>query len=179
MNEKKYSAEDIKIIKIDESIFEGVDLSKKSFEKNLISASNCCLEFTRTLVLNELPDSICYIVCLGCSYDGNPLEEREKTYPEDYNEPERKCDSSKQVVELLWREGSVPEWINVTVDSEDKNFTYIKLECCGRFSDNHRLMYHIQEGYVPFHVLGPPIPTEFINEKEKPKYDLYWNKNKS
>lgn len=176
MSDKKYTAEDIKPIKPKSDIGCRVDISREAFEKNLISATQHALEFARTLVVNMLPDKIRYIVYLGASYDGNPLEEGEQTFPDDYAERSRCFLDSTEVVELLWREGKVPEWINVSVESEYGEATNVKLECCGRYSNNIAHIYHAHEGRAPFHVLGPPMPPGHdLSEKGK-KYELYWEK---
>ncbi len=171
MAEKKYSADDIKIIKPGESHIDLVDISRPAFEKKLVDSATHALEFTRTLVTNTLPDKIRYVVRLGASYDGNPLEDGEVTFPIDYDERERIYDSSQEVADLLWREGRVPEWINVTVLSETPGYTNVKLECCGRFSDKPEQIYHAHEGRAPFHVFGPPIP-QGVDISKGEKYQL-------
>lgn len=171
---KKYTADDITIIKSKGEYH--VDISRKCFENNLILATQLSLEFARTLVVNELPDKIKYLVILGGSYDGNSLEKGEQIFPNDYG-TRRKCFlSSSEVTELLWRDGKVPEWINIYVDSENGEYSYIKLECCGRYSSDTRHIYHAHEGKAPFHVLGPPLPPEH-DLKRAGKFDLNWNKS--
>ncbi len=170
---KKYNPEDIKVLKADPRWWDEVDISMMGFAKNLNNAAVAARDFARGYVEENLPDEMRYVVCLGCSYDGNPLSEDEKTFPEDYNEPERKCSSQDEVVKLLWRQGMVPEWINVEVDDVDSRNTVIKLICCGRFSSNKRTMYHPTEGRAPFHVLGPSLPLDYV---EGVKFPLCWNK---
>lgn len=181
MKKKQYSADDIKRLKpTDEYLkaLEAVDISRDSFKRNLISAANYAVEFARTLVSNNLPNKIRYVVFLGASYDGNPLEEGECTFPEDYSQRERHFDESESVVNLLWRDGKVPEWINVIVQSETPEYTNVKLECCGRFSDKAENLYHVNEGRAPFHVLGPNLPQGYdLSSREK--FDLKDGKKNS
>jgi hypothetical protein len=57
-----------------------------------------------------------YRVRLHSSYDGNPRVGDEVVYPEDgaYDKADAGNDcGEEEVVEVLWREGRVPEWINV------------------------------------------------------------------
>lgn len=171
MTEKKYTADDIKIVKPKVSYVDLVDISREAFEKNLLGAANHALEFARTLVTNIFPDKVRYVVYLGASYDGNPLEEGEFTFPDKDTKGERSFDSSSDVVDLLWREGKVPEWINVTVLSETLDYTNVKFECCGRFSNKVDQIYHAHEGRAPFHVLGPPIPAG-VDLSKGEKYKL-------
>ena len=161
MTKKIYTAADIKILKPQNSSARHVDISKKGFEKNFSCASAQAIEFARTLVTNNLPNLVRYKVLLGGSYDGNPLENNEHTYPENYSNSERYIDTKEDVLKLLWRNGEVPEWINVAVESATNEYTVMRLDCCGRYSNKADLMYHANEGKAPFHVLGPPEPSGF------------------
>lgn len=169
---KKYTANDIKLVKPKKEYIESVDISRTAFEKNLASASNHALEFARTLVTNDLPDEIRYVVLLGASYDESPLEEGEYTFPNDYADRERCFYRIGDIADLLWRDGKVPEWINIFVESATPEYTNIKLECCGRFSDKAEHIYHAHEGRAPFHVLGPPMPVGTDFSSQEGKYQL-------
>lgn len=169
---KNYTANDIKLVKPKKEYIDMVDISRAAFEKNLESASSYALEFARTLVINDLPDGIRYVVLLGASYDESQLEEGEYTFPEDYEHRERCFYRVSDIVDLLWRNGKVPEWVNVFVESATQEYTNIKLECCGRFSDKVEYMYHAHEGRAPFHVLGPPMPVGGDFSSQEGKYQL-------
>jgi hypothetical protein len=168
---KKYTSDDIKILKANSFDLAMVDVSKGSFQRNLTAAVIHAIEFARQLVTDDLPDRIKYVLRLGSSYDSSALEEGEQTYPEDYSKPIRYFEKSEDVVNFLWRNGKVPEWINVSVDSKTAVHTNIKLECCGRFSNRIEHIYHAHEGRAPFHVLGPPVPQGFDLSSGK-KYQL-------
>ena len=171
---KKYTADDIKVLKADPSLWDDVDISLGGFAKNLNDAACLARDFTRNYVNDLLPDNMKYLVCLGCSYDKNPLQEDEETFPEDYDNSERELSSQDELVNLLWRNGKVPEWINVQVLNADESYTYIQLICCGRFSSRKMSIYHPHEGRAPFHVLGPDLP---VNYQVGEKFDLHWRKN--
>ncbi|ELP35898.1 hypothetical protein RBSWK_00170 [Rhodopirellula baltica SWK14] len=173
---KKYTADDLQIIEVDESIYESVDLSRSAFKQNLQDAAFLARDFTRTMVTNRLPNPISYTIHYGCSYDGNPLVGDEKTFTDDYDDCPISTTSADDVTDRLWRDGFVPEWINVTVGHEDGDYTHIKLECCGRYSATPKMMYHVQEGRPPFHVLGPPMPPGYERE-DGAKFNLYWRKD--
>lgn len=175
-NREEYTADDIKIIEFDDSIYESVDLSRAAFKRNLHDAAVLARDFTRTMVTNTLPDAIVYTIHYGCSYDGNPLVEDEKTFPADYSNSPVSTASADEATDCLWRGGFVPEWINVAVSHEDGRNTHIKLECCGRYSATAKMMYHVQEGRPPFHVLGPPMPPGYERE-DGAKFNLYWRKD--
>lgn len=175
-NHQQFNVDDIKVIVPDETALAAVDLSRATFHKNLKESAILARDFTRTLVTTPLPDDISYSIRYGCSYDGNPLREDEVTFPEDYGKEAPIKKSAEEVTSLLWRDGFVPEWINVTVSHEDGERTHIKLECCGRYSQLPAMMYHIQEGRPPFHVLGPSLPPGFENRPGS-QFDLYWQKD--
>ena len=175
MGKKIYTADDIKVLSPEDATEYDIDISREGFESNLVGSASYAVEFARTFITNILPDSIKYMVYLNSSYDESALEEDEYVYPDDNELSKKLFSDNDSVVELLWRDGKVPEWINVTVEAEDDEYTTVKLECCGRFSSNEKYMYHAHEGKAPFHVLGPPIPSG-VNVDKGDKYDLYWDK---
>ncbi len=173
---EEYSADDLNFLEPADSAMDSVDLSRETFKKNLQEVAIITRDFTRTIVTTLLPDAIAYTIHYGCSYDDNPLVDDEKTFPEDYDQEPITTTSAEHVTSLLWRDGFVPEWINVTVSHEDGKFTYILLECCGRYSAIPKNMYHIQQGRPPFNVLGPPMPPGYRNPETDGKFDLYWRR---
>lgn len=175
-NINDYSEESIQKITIDESVYEAIDLSRPAFKKNLEEAATAARDFARTLVTNTLPDPISYIIHYGCSYDGNPLVGDEKTFPEDYDHEPLTTASSEEVTQCLWRDGFVPEWIDIKVSHEDGERTYITLWCCGRYSATPRKLYHVRGGHPPFQVVGPSMPHSIARKQPYEKFDLYWNK---
>jgi hypothetical protein len=169
------SAEDLSEID-DDSIYKSVDLSKPAFLDALVKSAIDSRDFARRFVSNTLPDGICYDIRFSCSYDGNPAEGDEKTFPNDANREPLIVDNAELVTQELWRDGFVPEWINVTVDRVDDCRTYIRLDCCGRFSATPEMMYHVHEGRPPFHVLSPPL-SPHVDHENGEKFDLHWDKN--
>jgi hypothetical protein len=65
---------------------------------------------------------------------------------------------AQTVVAELWRDGRIPEWINLSVVGETGAATLIEVVCCGRFTGDDTRLYHAAEGAPPFHVLGPALP---------------------
>ena len=154
-------------------------MDKTVFAERLRCASERTRDFARTQILEPLPDALRFDVQLNSSYDGNPLHPDERVYPDD---PERipghlrSWLTEEQVLELLWRDGAVPEWINLTVSEEDEDYTLIEVDCCGRFTANEQLLYHEREGYPPFHVLGPSLPpSHSLESNSKERFSLHWH----
>lgn len=169
MSDKKYTAADIRVVDPQAYKEYPVDISKQGFQSNFRSATSKAVAFAKTRVINFLPEKIKYLVYMNASNDMEPLEEGECKFSGD---PNRKVYfDDLEVAEFLWREGKVPEWINVSVCDASDEYTEVRLVCCGRFSSKKEHMYHVQELQAPFHVLGPDLPQGFdLSSGEK--FDL-------
>ena len=156
-------------------------MDKKIFHQNFIMAIEFVIPFSQKFVINLLPSNCLSLLYPNASYDGNPLVGDEQTFPEDsLHEGQEYVGPLTHLegIEFLWRNGKVPEWINVAVSRYDEEFTYLELMCCGRFTAGMGL-YHTREGYPPFHVLGPNLPPRWKSIEESGKFDLYWHGKKS
>ncbi len=139
----KYSAEGIKVNPIDDEVYENLDFSPDNFENSLITAADRARDFTQQYVTNNLPHRIQFKVYLNCSNDHicSVMREGELRITRDWEDEIYEFETPAEVVNLIWIEGKIPEWINVTVESENGELTTVALICCGRFSSNPR---HIQ-----------------------------------
>jgi hypothetical protein len=142
----------------------GGDVDRETFADRFRRAAEWSREFGQTFVLEELPDDLLFRVRLNSSYDRNPLREGEVVFPEDGSYERavgvRLCDAAA-VVDVLWRDGRVPEWINLSPIGCTESATILEVVSCGRFTDDERLLYHQDAGLPPFHVLGPNLPPEY------------------
>ena len=137
-------------------------MDRETFARRFHEAATASRECALRFVEERLPQDIRFRLRLNSSYDGNPLHADERVYPED-GEKERgralRACSAEEVVDVLWRDGLVPEWINLNVVGETPTATLVEVASCGRFTANEGLLYHKQEGWQPFHVLGPALPV--------------------
>lgn len=130
---------------------------------------------------NDLPRDIRYIVNIYSDFTEG-LDEGELTFPDSpsLNQATGIIDSNA-VVDLLWVDGAIPVWINVSIEDFSDGHSIATLECCGRFSAFEKHWYHKEEGYMPFHALSPPIPPRIILDKENgslsEKFDMRWREN--
>jgi len=135
----------------------------ETFVKHFRAAATAALDFARKFISEPLPDAMCFRVRLNCSHDAN-LHLDERVYPEDgtYERAHelRHC-TEAEVVAVLWRVGAVPEWVNVSVVGVTGAETLLKLDCCGRFTSNQKLLYHQIYGHPPFEVVGPNLPVGY------------------
>ena len=128
-----------------------------------------CLTYSREFLIDRLPDDVIYWLYANQSYDGHPPEPDEVLYPEDsLGRHQRRELDDDGVVRFLWREGRVPEWVDMTVVDVDDDHTFIELLCCGRFTANRQRLYYERQGRGPFGVKGPYLPPSFRESGEKP-----------
>ncbi|MBV6621533.1 MAG: hypothetical protein KI793_01035 [Rivularia sp. (in: Bacteria)] len=168
----KYRADQIQVIHIDDEVYENLDFSKSNFVNSLIQAANSAVEFTQKYVTNNLPKKIKYKVYLNCSYDEHAMREGEVRITRDWENEIYEFKTSQEVVNLIWIEGKIPEWINVKVESENGESTTVAFICCGRFSSNPRHIYHILQGLPPFQVVGPSLPSNWEGLEKSGKFQL-------
>ena len=149
-------------------------MQKSTFHEHLVKATSHTCEFTREFVRDYLPESFLYIVRLNQSYDRHPLKPGEHVFPDDVARHGAQVGplSAEQVVELLWRGGLVPEWIDISVAHTDGTHTFMKLICCGRFTERAEHLYYWETGVCPFGCKGPILPQGW-KEGDEP-FDLQW-----
>lgn len=152
-------------------------MEKTTFLQHLRDAAIRSHDNALQFVSNELRPPFHYHVLLNQSFDGNPLAEGEHILPDMRARGEKSTGpmTDQEVVELLWREGMVPEWIDVTPYSSDGTGTYFQLRCCGRFASKDDLLYHKEERYPPFHAPGVIIPPGWKSVEKDGRFDLHWH----
>lgn len=150
-------------------------MDKATFSEvfNRISAENRI--FAAKYVTNHLPDSYRYFVHLNQSFDENPLKPGEHVFPKDSNREGEaaKAISAAEVVGLLWRNGLIPEWIDISVHRADVEHTYFELLCCGRFTADDSMLYYRNSGQGPFGCKSPRFPPNW--SEQQGSFDLNWH----
>ena len=112
-------------------------------------------------VAESLPPQVVFLIEANASYDGNPLEDDEEVFPLDSEQGLIGPLDAEGAASWLWRDGKIPEWINVTAYDVVEERTHVRISCCGRFTAQDAHLYHRHEGYPPFHVLGPPVSLDW------------------
>lgn len=154
-------------------------MTREQFGALLATATAAAVSFARTFVVDALPDEVRYLILPNQSYDGNPLVADEEIYPDDSLVeiaglgPCTNCD----VVSFLWRNGKVPEWIDVQVDTVANGVTIVVLRCCGRFTAREDMLYYGSRGTGPFSAKSPPLPPDWT--KESGRFELDWRRKTS
>lgn len=149
-------------------------MEREVFTQRFLAASARARDFARGFVEESLPDAMLFRVRLNASYDGPPLRENERVFPEDDAHVVAKGLSrcrSAEVVDALWRDGMVPEWVDVSVIGAFEDATLVEVLACDRFTANEQLLYDQDEGLAPFHVLGPSLPPHHEPGRKFSVYD--------
>lgn len=136
-------------------------MDREVFAARFAESTRAAWRFAESLVSERLPEPLVFRVRLNQSYDGHAPRPGELRFPEDgalrTAVALSRCDAETAVA-TLWRDGHVPEWVNVGVVSETGTETVVEVVCCGRFTSDDSRLYHSEEGWPPFHVLGPALP---------------------
>jgi hypothetical protein len=155
-------------------------MDRDLFVENLKLATKSCYDCAVSIVIDHLPKPIRYIIRPNASYDGNPLEDDEVVFPEDTHRPEVGAPRDEsQVVEFFWRDGKVPEWIDLMVIDYDEQFTYVELMACGRFTAGNKHLYHTHGGMQPFSAKSPFIPLGWESAEVSGKIQLHWKQEQN
>lgn len=147
-------------------------MTKEKFGLTLLAASAASRRLATQFVVNDLPEACRYLVFLNQSYDGNPLEPGETVYPADLPQVGNLDAplSVAEVVELLWRNGVIPEWIDISPARVRGSITVFSLICCGRFTSNEKLLYYPGSEFSPFGIKSPPLLPQWTEGNER--FDL-------
>jgi len=153
-------------------------MEKELFEKRLKESSEKAIAFSRQFIIQNIPSDYSYRIFTNQSYDENPLIDDEEVFPDETLKKGTYLAKRniQDVSAYLWRDGKVPEWINMTIHDFKKYHTFIALECCGRFTKNDALLYHHHGGWPPFHLLGPATPPDWENIDKNGKFNFFWRK---
>jgi hypothetical protein len=141
-------------------------MDRETFADRFRRAAQRARDFAQSFLEEELPSQLRFRVELNASYDGNPLHTSERVFPQDSDPRRRRAVSNLDEAGALaafWRDGLVPEWIDLSVVGATGAATLVGALTCGRFTADDALLYHLEEGYAPFHVLGPSLPGGYVD----------------
>ena len=157
-------------------------MERTPFESQLQQAGQQAIKFARLFVRQNLPDDMAFLVHPNQSCDINPRKGDEIIFPNE-SLPEGQHHGPWSVAEttsFLWRDGKIPEWVDVAVKATEKNRTLIRLTCCGRFSASEDLWYHHPSGIPPFSVKSPDLPPWWHRKDDRPsgRFHLDWRERR-
>ncbi len=142
-------------------------MTKQEFLFHLSGASFLTFKFAENFVKNKLSTNFKYNLHLNSSVDDKSQEKFDR-YPED-NKKVYSNLNKNEVVELLYRKGKIPVWIDISVLNSNKNWTTLELICAGRYTNEKEELYYNKNGTGPFGIKSPTFPP---NYKEGKKFKL-------
>ena len=145
-------------------------MTKEEFLILINGASFVSFKFAEQYLTNKLVPEFRYDVFLNSSHDDPSLTQFE-IYPEDNGKVERGL-TDNEILDLLYRNGKVPVWIDISVYKSDRKTTTFRLLCAGRYSDNKKEYYYQAGGTGPFGIKSPILPVGY---KEGQKFRLKKN----
>jgi hypothetical protein len=153
-------------------------VDRGTFETRLREAAQQAVQFARQYVREVLPDEMVFLVYPNQSCDENPRVGDEVVFP-DESLPEGQHHgpwAAGDVVSFLWRDGKVPEWIDIAVHGAGTRHTVVRLLCCGRFTGQDDLLYHRNPGVPPFSVKSPNLPPGWESVEASGRFSLAWRR---
>ena len=150
------------------------------FGERLRAASACVVGFAREYVRQELPDEVAFRVYPNQSCDDKPRRGDEVVFPADSLPMGEFLGpwSVEEVIECLWRDGKVPEWIDAAVEAVNERQSIVGLHCCGRFTASQELLYYQSGDVAPFGLKSPAWPPGWESVEVSGRFDLHWRLQK-
>jgi len=137
----------------------------EEFSRQFEASAARARTFAQRFVHETLPEALLLRVELNSSNDSQPLCGDERVFVDD-SAPARRHHTVTvdDAVSLLWRDGRVPEWINLTVVGIVDDVTIVEALCCGRYTGDDGQLYYERDGAPsPFQVLGPELPDDHVD----------------
>lgn len=136
-------------------------MTREDFESRLLEATTQAIHFARKYVHDCLPDQVRYRLLLNRSHDANRQTD-EFVYPEDEDVDLWLLDHPR-IVDILWRNGTCPVWIDTSVVAVSAKWTIVELFCAGRYSSDEQRLYYAARGTRPFAAKSPVFPPLYCN----------------
>lgn len=149
-------------------------MDKEIFRLRLEQATRALIEVTAERSTIPLADITNYVIVPNSRVPEDHLNHLEVTRLSIINRYEGKELSKEQAVDLLWNNGNVPLWINMSVYYVQSGITTIELFCSRRFRPDEDLNNKVSP-YPPFSI-GIAIPPDISELKENQKFDINWRK---
>ena len=137
-------------------------IDREDFAAQFASAVDAALAFATSMVSAPLPSRALFLIEPNASYDdGTAPAPDERRFPAETLSPRAVLApmTSTEAIDWLWRDGRVPQWIDVSVAAVDARTTYVRLTCCGRFRGRRDALYY-QDANPPFGIKSPSLPAD-------------------
>jgi len=147
-------------------------MNREEFYKNFDSAIISLFDLSKKYCLNQFPDKTLFDIVFDNPNKINYLTPENQLIFRHISSKKIKNISSETVKELLWQNGHVPLYSDVSISHITSSISYIQLFTSKRFSNNDENIMHKIEGCPPFHV-QVRLPANYV---ENIKFDInYWH----
>jgi hypothetical protein len=128
-------------------------MDRDTFAERLRCASQKARDFAQSFLEESLPAELRFRLELNASFDGNELHAGERLFPADSDRRKQRALSNLDeagALSVFWRDGLIPEWIDLSVVGTTGAATLVGASTCGRFTADDGLLYHLDEATRPF-----------------------------
>jgi hypothetical protein len=129
-------------------------MKRERFETLLGIATDHALAVARSMVVEELSSEVRY----------QPLSER--------GVPVGLGLKKMDLIDQLWRQGEIPEWIDLSVMSVVEATTIIRVEWAERLVEDEFQCVYAKRGQGPFGIKSPVLPPNWISVEVSGRFTL-------
>jgi hypothetical protein len=137
-------------------------MRKEDFLFLLLGASFASFDFAKTFLKNKLGSEFRYDLELLTSKEDN-----NDRHPRGSNSHFNLTD--KEAINIIYKDGEVPVWIDISVSKSDRKITTLSLLCSDYYSKDRNEFVYDKKGSGPFGIKSPTLPSDF---KEGKKFRL-------
>lgn len=139
-------------------------MERKKFENNFRTAISKAINDGQEYIKEILPTNFVVDLFETDSKDTHQVKELGR-----YNNLE-------VVIDKIYKNGSVPRWVDLNIESIEKDKTVIQCDYSNIFFKDEKNLLHQTKGVIPFHVLSPNIPSSHWdfekNEMKEGKFSI-------
>jgi len=133
-------------------------------------------DWTSQNCFNELSDNYKFILKPSERTTSDHLTDKENDYLKIWNSLRDKQLSFDQVVDLFYRDGKTPKWVDSYIISSTKDLTVVRLLFSREFRTENEI-YYLDWGTGPFKAVVQ-IPPDHLKIIKGDKFDLNWKRIK-
>jgi hypothetical protein len=155
-------------------------VQRSELERRLEVATARALAQTRELVIEAIPDAVCFALHIQKWDVPVPLVDGEVVYADDSvhfpDEPRRRV-TAAELVQILGRVGRVPRWVDLVVIAVEAGVAVIRADASARFTDDPTIFDEVLEPGRPFGIKfvgAPPWIARSPHRVPLERYSLTW-----
>jgi hypothetical protein len=129
-------------------------MTRERFDALLDMATAHTVAVARPMVVEALPDEVCYQL-LG-----------------DRNMPTTPAMTKEDFVQRVWREGKIPEWIDLSVFARSDSRTHVGVILAEKFVEDESHCVYAKRGQGPFGIKSPRLPWDWVSLEKSGRFSL-------